>query len=231
MKSSLRIVLCSLFSLSAAHAAVQLTFDTDAQGVTGVGWNSGSGGTAWSPNFGGSLAVTATVGGWSNPLLQLDLLSPTFQPELMAALANGGTLSFDFTVQQSDFAGYDPGSPPGWFELVAVGNSDGAAGGGWDQNVIGGANGFYGGIPVGPTTRTVTMNVVAGGPADDLNLSFGAASTWKELLIGFNSESGKYTGAIVYIDNIRLAANPIPEPSVWLLGALSLGGLFVRRCR
>jgi MYXO-CTERM domain-containing protein len=215
-----------------AHAAVTLTFDTTAQGFTNVSWNA-NGGAAWSAQHGGSLELTSVVSGWSNPVGVLSPLGiPALQTEFQNALLYGGTLSFDYIVSQADIAGYNAATPPGWFELVAFGNSDGAAGGGWDQNVLGGAAGYYGGIPTGPSTVRVTLGIAAGPPAADNNaLSFGATSPWAEIMFGFNNQSSGLTGAKVYLDNMTLTANPIPEPTAAGLGLLALGSLTLRRRR
>lgn len=219
--------------VTSAPAAVTLTFDSTTDGFAAVGWNIAKGSPSWSANFGGSLAIHTNVAGWSDPVSVLSLTStPALQAEFLSALANGGTLSFDYMLSQSDITGYSVATPPGWFELVAIGNSDSAAGGGYDQNVVNGAAGYYGGVPTGPTLKKITLNVAAGAPANDNGaLTFGVGSGWNELMIGFNSQGGSFTGATIYIDNLTLSANPAPEPTAPLLTLLTLAGMLTRRTR
>lgn len=90
--------------------------------------------------------------------------TPEFADLFAQILQNGGTLTFDYIVRQEDVVGYSPANPPSWFELVAVGNSDAGTGGGWDQNILGGDAGYYGGIPAGWTTKQITLGLAAGSP-------------------------------------------------------------------
>lgn len=229
MKPTYAILLSLPLLAGAASAGVTLDFATDAQGVTSVDWNTANGGTAWSPNHGGSLAVTVGTPDWTNPLVQINMTMPALGTEFLEALDKGGTVSFDYIVDQADFTGYDAGAPPSYFQMVVVGNSDEAAGGGWDQNVLTGSSAYSGGIPAGPTTVRVTMGLTAGAPADDTNASYGVGSGYNEFLIGFNSEPGSFTSAVVYLDNFEVAA--VPEASTALLGAIGAIGFATRRRR
>lgn len=213
-----------------AWGSVTLSFDSDTSGFTNVSWNTSNGSVAWSPLHGGSLAITITTSGWTNPVAMLNMTgNPALQSVFSEALANGGTMSFDFIIRQEDVAGYNPAIPPDWFELVVVGNTDTSVGGGWDQNVVGGAAGYYGGIPLGFTTKSITLGLAAGPPAENNGIvTFGNGSSWNELMIGINSQSGSYTGATFYIDNVTFSA--IPEPSsLSLVGILWVGALAFRR--
>jgi len=240
MKLILQSCLASTL-LSSASAAVTLNFTTTAEGFAPVGWNAASGSPAWSANFGGSLAITATKSGWTNPVAVLGLTSsPALQTEYNNALLYGGNLTFDYIVRQQDILGYSAVTPPGWFELVAIGNTDTASGGGYDQNILGPATGFGGGIPTGPTTKPVSLSVAAGAPANNTTLTFGIGSGWNELMFGLNSQewvndvangTKTFTAATVYIDNLTLTANPAPEPTAAGLGLLALGSLMLRRRR
>ncbi len=231
----LSLILLGLNQCAVSEAAVVLTFDTDTQGVGLVDWNAANGSIAWSANHGGSLAITTNGPGWSNPIATLSLTStPQLTSEFQAALANGGKLSFDYIVTDTDFSGLN--NPTfGWFELVAVANSDEATGGGWDQNVIGGDAGYFGGIPSGTTVKSVVLDIAASAPAGDMTLNFGTGSGWNEVLLGFNSGDGAatpppFTSATVYIDNLTVTANPVavPEPTSLALLALVGAGVAVR---
>ena len=202
---SLAMVLCLS---DQGSAAVTFTFDSDTQGFQSVNWNPGNGGVSWSPLHGGSLLMTFTTSGWSNPLGIIEMNSnPALQAEFANLLANGGTLTFDMIIRQEDVVGYNPATPPGWFEMVVTGNSDAGAGGGWDPNSMGGADGFAGGIPSGYTTKTISLSVAAGAPVDNNGIvTFGATSSWNQLLFGINSEGGSFTSALVYLDNITFSA-------------------------
>jgi hypothetical protein len=216
-------------SVQQADAAVSLTFNTSTEGFSAVSWNAANGSPSWSSRYGGSLAIQTTIGGWSNPVAVLSLTStPALQAEYAAALINGGTITFDYIVAGADVLG----SAPGWFELVAIANTDSASPlGGYDQNVLGGAAGYYGAIPAGPTTKSITLGIAPGPPASDNGiLNFGTASGWNEIMFGFNNESGKVTGATIFLDNLTVTANTVPEPSnVVLLGMAALGAVRTRR--
>jgi len=47
---------------------------------------------------------------------------------------------------------------------------------------------------------------------------------------GFNTAGGAFTTATIYIDNLTLTANPVPELAVTGLGFLAISGLMFR-CR
>ncbi len=229
MKKNLFLGTALLFALasSTSFGDITLTFDSDTQG-----WASsfGNGSVAWSAEHGGSLQFTADGSGWTNPLGVFSMTStPEFSDLFGQIMQKGGTLTFDYIIRQEDIVGYTPASPPGWFELVAVGNSDENLGGGWDQNVIGGDPGYYGGIPEGWTTKQVTLGLTAGAPSsNDGIISWGMGSGWNELLIGLNSQTNigddanngpTFTSATFYIDNMQFSA--IPEP-----GSLLVVGIF-----
>jgi hypothetical protein len=227
-------VICGLGTLSMQHAdaAVTLSFDSTSDGFGSVSWNLANGSPSWSPNYGGSLRLQTNLSGWTNPVAILNMTStPALQTEYQNALAYGGSVTFDFIVSQADIAGYSATTPPGWFELFAVANTDGSVGGGYDQNVLGGAPGFYGGVPAGPTTKSITLGIVNSAPVVNNNvLNYVPGSGWNELMFGLNSEIGTFTGATVYIDNLTITANPAPEPSSTVfLGAVALAGLSRRR--
>lgn len=224
-------LLAFAFCYSYSSADVVLTFDNDTQGFGNVGWNSDNGSVEWSSFNGGSLRINFTTdGGWTNPLGVMSMTNVHLGALFPQILANGGTLTFDYFVAREDLAGYDPDNPPGWFELVLVGNSDADVGGGWDQNVIGGDAGFYGGIPEGYTQRQVAVGLGAGPPStnDDM-ITWGVGSGWNDLLIGLNFQGGSLTSGHVYIDNMRFTA--IPEPGSVAVGAFLVVGLFMRRKR
>jgi hypothetical protein len=144
--------------------------------------------------------------------------------------SNGGTLTFDYFVAREDISGYDPDNPPGWFEQVLTGNSNSDVGGGWDQNVIGGSAGYYGGIPEGYILKQVSVGLGTGSPAENNGVvTWGVGSGWNELLIGLNSPSNSFTSGRVYIDNVRFSA--IPEPGSAILLTLTMLGLVASRRR
>lgn len=248
MNKIIPLLLLSAALSTTAQAAVNFTFDADTQGFTSVGWN-GNGGTSWSPNHGGSLALTFNSSGWSNPLSMLGMTSnATLTTEFNNARLYGGTLTFDYIISQADLVGYNSATPPGWFELVVVGNSSETSLGandGWDQNVLG-STGLYGGVPAGPTTFSLSLPLAGGPPVGNNNIiSFQPASPFGELMFGLNSQEflpwagapeldpkiRPFTSARVYLDNIVISANPVPEPTAAGLGLLALGSLALRRRR
>ena len=238
MKSLIQLCLASTL-ITASPAAVTLTFSTTAEGFAPIPGNAGNGSSAWSANYGGSLAITILNSGWTNPVSMLNLTStPALQTEYNNALLYGGSLTFDYIVSQADIIGYSAVTPPGWFELVVTANSDGSKGGGYDQNILGGALGYGGPIPTGPTTKPIALGVAAGAPANNTTLTFGIGSGWNELMIGLNSQQWAndptntirtFTSATVYIDNLRLSANPAPEPATGALALFATGALMRRR--
>lgn len=209
-----------------AHSDVVLTFDSDTQGFSD---SFGNGSVAWSSFNDGSLQLNFTSSGWTNPVAVMSMTNEFVGGLFPSILSNGGTVTFDYFVAREDISGYDPSNPPGWFELVLTGNSNSDFGGGWDQNVIGGSAGYYGGIPEGYTLKQVTVGLGAGPPADNNIVSWGVGSGWNELLIGLNSPSNSFTSGTVYIDNMRFSA--IPEPGSAMLLTFSTLGFFARRRR
>lgn len=206
---------------------VVLTFDSDTQGFSD---SFGNGSVEWSSFNGGSLQLNFTSSGWTNPVGEMSMTNEFLGALYPQILAKGGTLTFDYFVAQEDIVGYDPDNPPGWFELVLTGNSDAGVGGGWDQNVIGGAAGYYGGIPSGYTLKQVTVGLGAGPPVNNNDIiTWGVGSGWNQLLIGLNSETGSFASGRVFIDNMRFTA--IPEPGSALVFTLALLGVTARRRR
>lgn len=249
MKSILQLFLASAV-ISAAPAAVTLTFDSTTDGFTVAG--GGVNAVAWNSGGGGRLAIT-TGPGFNMQVAALDLNSPAFSAEFANAKLYGGTISYSITMQPDAFvgAGVSPNPTPGWFEGSMLANSGNFIAGGdpgntnaYDQNWnTGGGNFNYGGYPI---TSTITANLsytIAlspnGGAVNNAIATFiSGVTNYNQIFLGANSGPSAagatpagFTSATYYVDNFSLAANPAPEPTAAGLGLLALGSLLVRRRR
>lgn len=203
-----------LWSTAASNAQVTLTFDDGVQGVvagadaTSVVWDA----------VGKRLEIN-TVGGWKPACAYLDLNSADaaivpLKAELMTALTNGGTLTYDIIVETTSVTG----NSPGWFETMYIGNSSA----GWDQTFGGGKGQItrYGGtFPITePILHTVTYTIEnASSVASDTIAQFNSSSGWFQINLGLNSQSfdaPNNTTIKYYIDNIKIDANDVVAPVV-----------------
>lgn len=214
------IISALALSTLAAPAAVTLSFDSDLEGFTLQGDVTA---LEWSAVNGGSMRME-DAGGWGGNGAQLEITSnAAMWAELQLAVINGGTISYDFTVVNSD---QEYTAPPNWFETVLIGNSGGT--GGWDQEVIN--SGIGGGSwPVDGTFNvSIPIQPTAGGSVGaDGEFFVDLADRWANIHMGLNNEGASMSKAVVYFDNITISA--VPEPSTLLLGGLSLAALLRRR--
>lgn len=214
------IISALALSTLAAPASVTLSFDSDLEGFTLQGDVTA---LAWSAVNGGTMRME-DAGGWGGNGAQLSVNSnAAMWAELQLAVINGGTISYDFTVVNSD---QEYTAPPNWFETVLIGNSGGT--GGWYQNIIN--SGIGGGSwPVDQTFNvSIPIQPTAGGiVGDDGEFFVDLAGGWANIHMGLNNEGASMSKAVVYFDNITISA--VPEPSTLLLGGLSLAALLRRR--
>lgn len=185
------------------------TFDTDLQGFGG----GGNGGTfGWSPVNGGSLALTNTAG-WHGDMVGYGLgNSPTIWTKLTNSMVNGGTLTFDAIVRNSDQI-YTPGGDAYLF-TVLVGNSDT---GKWKDNNVG-----FTGLPVGGSgvkTNHIALPITTTGTGG--GGTFVASGAWANLQLGLLNGPNISSG-VVYIDNIRITSEPAPPTITYTVGGGNL---------
>lgn len=230
MKPTLTASLLAALALS-SQAAVTLTFDSDLEGFEAQEHATT---LVHSTVNGGSMQLTAN-GGWAGNSSKVNLrANAAVWDEVQRAAANGGILGFDVTVVGSE---QQLTASPAWFELVVIGNSTnaGAGGtGGWDQNVVGIGIGSAS-WPLDPDSQTINVSLPIGTTpaiANDGSVWLDTVgSGWTELHLGVNSEAAGLTEATIYIDNVSVSANAVPEPTSALLVGLGGLGLLARRRR
>jgi len=205
-----KLTLSALCSFSSLLSGVEtISFDADLEGFAA---SANATSVVWSARHGGSMEITAN-GGWAGDAATINLpeTDPAFFAELQTALQNGGTLSFDVIVSQDDQT-LTGDQTPDWFEVVVIGNSnnaDGGGTGGWDQNImtlgLGGAQ-----WPLTPATQTipVLLPIRTEGPIDNdgqfwVDL---VSANWAQLRFGLNNQGNSVTEAVVYIDNVSVEA-------------------------
>jgi len=193
------IIAGALFALS-SYASVTLKFSSDLQGFGG----GGNGGTfGWSPVNGGSLALTNSSG-YHDGMVTLNLgNSPAVWAELQKAQANGGFLSFDITIRNTDQAFGAGGNA--WIQLICVANSDT---GGWKDNNIG-----FTTFPVGGGQKTIhaLLPITTTGSGGSGN--FVVSGAWALLQLGLQCGSSVTSGT-VYVDNVKIMGFDSPTPDI-----------------
>ena len=251
MKPITQICLAS-FCISAAPAAVTLSFNTTTDGFTVVG--GGANAVVWNSGGGGRLAIT-TGPGFNMQVARLDLNSPVFAAEFANTKLYGGTITYSVTMQTDAVAGAGvaPNPTPGWFEGSLLANSGNFIAGGnpantnvYDQNFnTAGGNFNWGSYPIASTVTanlTYTIGVSPnGGAANNAIATFvSGTSNYNEIFLGANSGPSAvaspaapagFTSATYYVDNFTLTANPVPEPTASVFGLLAASSLLVRRRR
>lgn len=228
------LALLILLFASPAFADVVMTFDSDTEGAE---YNNGTGTVTWAnvdtdgdgTGDEGMLCLQSD-GGWEGSLMKLDgfdLGTSGANAEIDAALANGGTITFDVFVLEAD---QTYSAAPGWFELVAVPQGEIS---GWDQEVLGiGLGAAQWPLTGGSYSTDVIMNILPGAATGDGDAQYDATDAWRNFHIGLNNDGANMTNAVVYIDNLTFAAfDAVPEPSS-MAAILLVGGLFgIRRRR
>ena len=243
-------LLLSTALISAAPAAVVLTFNSTTDGFTVVA--GGANAVAWNSGGGGRLAIT-TGPGFNMQVARIDLNSPAFATEFANAKLYGGAVSYTVTMQTDAVvgAGVSPNPTPGWFEGSLLANSGNFISGGnplntnvYDPNYnnMGGGNFNWGSYPIAATISVNLSYSIGlspnGGAANNTIATFTSGTTnYNEIFLGANSgpsagvNPAGFTSATYYIDNFTLTANPAPEPTAAGLGLLALGSLALRRRR
>jgi hypothetical protein len=122
---------------------------------------------------------------------------PAIWTKLTNSEVNGGTLSFDAIILNSD-QNYTPGGNAYIFTIL-VGNSDT---GGWIDNNL-----AFTGLPVGGSAKTnkVVLPITATGTGG--GGTFVASGAWANLQLGLLNGPNINSG-VVYIDNIRITPEP-----------------------
>ncbi|QDV72702.1 hypothetical protein [Botrimarina mediterranea] len=212
-----------------ASAAVTYTFDTD---TGGGAYTTCCGGNGVSAAHDGVGAVTLTAGGgWSGQVAEWTLWDnsasdmpsdASVMAEINSILNNGGSVSFDVTVNADDQV---LAATPGWFEVVFTSNSDG---GGFHTET---SSVTLPTTPGASATTTVTFPIVAGaGTSNDGVAEWTLADTYRTFFIGLNNDAAGVTTAVVHVDNITFAS-AIPEPGCLMLAAGGALSLLVTRRR
>lgn len=201
-------VLAALGTGSLQAAGLSFTFDTDLQGFGAAE----RGVPAWSA---GSVQADGTGSGWAWTIKRA--FDETERAAILAAAGQGGTLSFDLTVNHATSFGPNGGTTSDWFQINLVGNS---SAGGWKQ--LGNIFTLGGWHDLNDTSvQTMTVEI----PLSDLGLN--VASTWSEIQFGQNS------GALpvnFLVDNVEIAGvTPVPEPASAALIGLGALALWLRR--
>ena len=189
----------ALFALS-SHASVTLNFNSDLQGFGG----GGNGGTfGWSSVNGGSMALT-NASGYHDGMVTLNLGNyPAVWAELQKAEANGGFLSFDIIIRNSDQVFTADGNA--WIQLICVANSDT---GGWKDNNIG-----FTTFPVGGGQKTIhaLLPITTTGSGGSGN--FVVSGAWALLQLGLQCGSSVTSGT-VYVDNVKIMGFDSSTPDI-----------------
>lgn len=204
------LALLILGAVSTSYALVY-TFDADVEGFENVSWQAASpAGWAGIP----TIQMTHTAGGWQLPRIKEFSWTPgggaAIQQVAMQELANNpaAQLSFDVMVDGGSF----PAGAATWYQLIIVGNSDGAAG--WTQTQL--TDSWHNADD--PTLVTWHFDL----PFSQMGWEPG--DTWFQIYLGSNSESAVPVN--YYMDNFVL---DVPEPAT--LSMLGLGALALLRKR
>ncbi|TWU47794.1 PEP-CTERM sorting domain-containing protein [Rubripirellula reticaptiva] len=218
----LRTLICfgllACFASTQASAAFVLDFTSSTEGFTAS--------SAASVGFaGGVLQVVDAPGGGeffedSSRATRLDFsFASPLGVELNAAAANGGTISFDISIAESDITWAGAGRP-GLLEMQLTLDSPGR-----DTEVE------LLSVPSvgGTTTRTFSANIVPGigqqfnGTNDSINFNTSPGS----LYIGLKDQGDFITTATFSIDNFTVSANAVAVPEPSSLALVAIGGVAV----
>lgn len=189
-----------------AHADLNFTFDTDAQGFTGGVWSATR----------QAFQATNSVGGWT---LGNSVFHEFAWPEQvdMQALANSVNARISFTLSV-DGGSWTPGVAQ-WFQFHYSGNSDGAMG--WTQDA-------GGGDPVN-AWHNADDNALYSWTFDHSFAQMGwqAGDSWFQFYVGANSDSA--APVKFYIDDLHVYT--VPEPALPALLAMAGMGAWLKRRR
>ncbi|QEG23921.1 PEP-CTERM sorting domain-containing protein [Mariniblastus fucicola] len=211
-----------------ASADVVLTFDSDTEGFAVTGTTTGAVVSHAIVGGEGMLKLEAPAG-WAGDMAKLDASnwSSALFDEVTAAAVNGGTISYDVLILESDQT-YT--TAPQWFETTHITQGEFA---GYDSDTVRyGLNSGSWPLAGGQFATTVVAPITTTAPgADDVSGYFDVTDTWRNFHFGLNNDSGNLTGnAVVYFDNLTFSANAVPEPSTLaILGAFGLIGMVRRR--
>lgn len=201
------LILMMTISAPGFGAPVTITFDSDLEGFVAT-----SGTAVWDA---ASESVSIAQGDdWQNNQAEFQIQSNgSFRAEFEAAVANGGTLSFDLTIQASD---YDPNDSPSYFEIILNPNTELD---GFGDNVFVSPGFNFGTLQAdGSQTSAIVLDMsVFGTDYDGLS-----GSGYGNIHFGTNTQGGAFAGDVVtfYVDNLRIEA--IPEPTTMTLVGLAI---------
>jgi len=228
-------ILIGFAMAGAASAAVTITFGSGgpSAGAFNDGPNGDDDGETYADMYNSTLSAVRTetdgIGFQNNTAEYQFYAGSAFNAELVDAIANGGTIEITATVLATDYTASDIS---GYYQLVL--NSQADSLGGFGPNALPNSSSIY--IPNlqadGQQSNVYSVDVAdlvgSGNGWDGLTTSTG----WANLHFGVNTDSGDMvTNNTVYISEITVTADVVPEPSVTLLGFLGVAGFLVRRRR
>jgi hypothetical protein len=223
IRNVLFLTMLSAMTASFSSAAVTLTFDTGTDGFIGT-----NGGTVLDES--GQLEIGAPGGAdffeSGSRAATLNFTSGSaIGSEMALALANGGTISFDYSIAESDINWVDA-DRPGILELQLALESGGSR----DTEVA------LVSVPAVGATRTGTFSAdVVSGTGNQFNGTNGTInytdSGTLNFAIGLKDGGDFITDAVFRVDNFSVAAVAVPEPSSLVILAIGGVGFIARRRR
>ena len=150
--------------------------------------------------------------------------------QVTITITNGGAVDLDLNAFHMDVVAFRPNAPRA-YALNVLAGSDITVG-----NVITSADDAV--TSLGGALKTDDLDPETHDQHDDLDLSLAgladhtlAAGESAIIQIAFSSGTGSGAGHHLFLDNVAVSGELVPEPASMLLGALALGVLGLRRKR